>query len=79
MACQNVLIEHCDRILCFRCGIYVGQSTDVVIRDNLAHHNVAGIEIENSRNVDCYNNRAENNTGGILIFNLPDLPQAFRL
>ncbi len=77
VACQKVLIEHCEASYASDAGIYVGQSTDVVIRDNLAHHNVAGIEIENSRNVDCYNNLAENNTGGILIFNLPDLPQAF--
>jgi parallel beta-helix repeat protein len=77
VACQKVLIEHCEASYASDAGIYVGQSTDVIIRDNLAHHNVAGIEIENSRNVDCYNNLAENNTGGILIFNLPDLPQAF--
>ena len=77
VACQKVLIEHCEASYASDAGIYVGQSTNVVIRDNLAHHNVAGIEIENSRNVDCYNNTAENNTGGILIFNLPDLPQAF--
>jgi len=77
VACQKVLIEHCEASYASDAGIYVGQSTDVIIRDNLAHHNVAGIEIENSRNVDYYNNLAENNTGGILIFNLPDLPQAF--
>lgn len=77
VACQKVLIEHCEVSYASDAGIYVGQSTDVIIRDNLAHHNVAGIEIENSRNVDCYNNLAEHNTGGILIFNLPDLPQAF--
>jgi len=77
VACQKVLIEHCEASYASDAGIYVGQSTDVIIRDNLAHHNVAGIEIENSRNVDCYNNKSEYNTGGILIFNLPDLPQAY--
>ncbi len=77
VSCQKVLIEGCEASYASDAGIYVGQSTDVVIRENYAHHNVAGIEIENSRNVDCYHNKAENNTGGILIFNLPDLPQAF--
>ena len=77
VSCQKVLIEDCEASYASDAGIYVGQSTDVIIRDNLAHHNVAGIEIENSRNVDCYHNMARDNTGGILIFNLPDLPQAF--
>ncbi len=77
VSCQKVLIENCVASYASDAGIYVGQSTDVIIRDNLAHHNVAGIEIENSRNVECYNNLARDNTGGILIFNLPDLPQAF--
>jgi len=77
VACQKVLIENCEASYASDAGIYVGQSTDVVMRENYAHHNVAGIEIENSRNVECYNNKAENNTGGILVFNLPDLPQAF--
>jgi parallel beta-helix repeat protein len=36
---------------------------------------VAGIEIENSYYADVYNNHAENNTGGILVFDLPDIPQ----
>jgi parallel beta-helix repeat protein len=48
----------------------------VVIRNNLAHHNVAGIEIENSRDVEAYDNIAEMNTGGLLIFDMPGLPQA---
>src|SRR6185369_12957100 len=55
-------------------GIYVGQSTQIVLRDNRAEMNVAGIEIENSTYADVYNNTATNNTGGILVFNLPGLP-----
>ena len=57
-------------------GIYVGQSNNVVVRNNYAHHNVAGIEIENCWNVEAYGNKAENNTGGFLIFDMPNLPQA---
>jgi parallel beta-helix repeat protein len=36
---------------------------------------VAGIEIENSLYADVYDNDAYNNTGGILVFDLPDLIQ----
>ena len=44
------------------------------MRRNRAEFNVAGIEIENSINADVENNTATNNTGGLLVFNLPDLP-----
>ena len=76
VACKNVLIENCEASYASDAGIYIGQSTNVIMRDNLAHHNVAGIEIENSRYVEAYNNIAENNTGGLLIFDMPGLPQA---
>ena len=56
-------------------GIYVGQSKNIIVRNSVAEYNVAGIEIENSIGADVYNNRAENNAGGILVFDLPDLPQ----
>ena len=56
-------------------GIYVGQSRNVIVRDSRAEYNVAGIEIENTVGADVYNNLATNNTGGVLIFNMPDLPQ----
>jgi len=55
-------------------GVYVGQSDRIIVRNSLAEYNVAGIEIENSTNADVFNNRAENNAGGILVFDLPDLP-----
>ncbi|MEL7480517.1 MAG: parallel beta-helix domain-containing protein [Pseudomonadota bacterium] len=55
-------------------GIYVGQSSNIIVRNSLAEYNVAGIEIENSTFADVYANRAENNAGGILVFDLPDLP-----
>jgi len=56
-------------------GIYVGQSQQIIVRNSLAELNVAGIEIENSYYADVYNNVATHNTGGILIFDLPNLPQ----
>ena len=48
---------------------------DVIVRDSRAEYNVAGIEIENTVRADVYDNVATNNTGGILVFNMPDLPQ----
>jgi parallel beta-helix repeat protein len=56
-------------------GIYVGQSRQIVVRNSRAEQNVAGIEIENSYNADVHDNVATNNAGGILVFDLPDLPQ----
>ncbi len=55
-------------------GIYVGQSKNIVVRNSTAMGNVAGIEIENSVGADVYSNVAMHNTGGILIFDLPNLP-----
>jgi parallel beta-helix repeat protein len=74
--CTNVLMEKCEASYAMDAGIYVGQSTNVVVRENYAHHNVAGIEIENTRNAEVYKNIAKDNTGGMMIFDMPDLPQA---
>ncbi|MEZ5007031.1 MAG: parallel beta-helix domain-containing protein [Chitinophagales bacterium] len=74
--CENVLMENCEASYSSDAGIYIGQSRNVLMRNNLAHHNVAGIEIENCRMVEAYDNIAENNTGGFLIFDMPGLPQA---
>ncbi len=75
VSCTNVLMENCEASYSSDAGIYVGQSNNVVVRNCVAHHNVAGIEIENCRNVDAYDNLAENNTGGFLVFDMPNLPQ----
>ena len=45
------------------------------MRNNRAEFNVAGIEIENTIHADVYDNVATNNTGGILVFNMPQIPQ----
>ena len=71
--CKNVLIEDCIAIGASDAGIYVGQSQDIVVRNCRAERNVAGIEIENSLRADVYDNIATNNTGGILVFDLPGL------
>jgi len=71
--CENVLIEACEVLGASDAGIYVGQSKNVIVRNNKVYWNVAGIESENSENVSIYNNQAYNNTGGILVFDLPGL------
>ncbi len=73
--CKNVLIDSCVAIGASDAGIYVGQSQHVIVRNSRAYHNVAGIEIENTLYADVYNNEATENTGGILIFDLPNLVQ----
>ena len=72
---ENLLLEECVAIAASDAGIYVGQSRNVVVRNNRAEYNVAGFEIENTIGADVYGNLATNNTGGILVFNMPDLPQ----
>ncbi len=73
--CENVLIEDSIAIGASDAGIYVGQSANIIVRNNRAEYNVAGIEVENSVHADVYGNVATNNTGGILVFNMPNLPQ----
>ena len=71
---NNILIDDVVVIGASDAGIYVGQSSQIIVRNSRAEYNVAGIEIENSTFADVYNNIATNNTGGILIFDLPNLP-----
>ena len=73
--CQNVLIEGCESVGASDAGIYVGQSKNIIVRNCTAHHNVTGIEIENSQRADVYDNLTHDNTGGILVFDLPNLVQ----
>lgn len=73
--CQKVLIEACEASGASDAGIYVGQSKYVIVKNCTAFHNVAGIEIENTQYADVFQNHAYQNTGGILVFDLPDLKQ----
>jgi parallel beta-helix repeat protein len=73
--CTDVVIEDSFVSGASDAGIYVGQSENIVVRRNLAEQNVAGIEIENSTKADVYENTSRQNSGGILIFSLPDLPK----
>jgi parallel beta-helix repeat protein len=72
---KNILIEDSSSIGASDAGIYVGQSQNVIVRHNRAEKNVAGIEIENTIGADVYDNTATGNSGGILVFNMPNLSQ----
>lgn len=69
----NVLIEDSEVYGASDAGVYVGQSRKIIVRRNYVHKNVAGIEIENSTIADVYENETTENTGGILVFDLPNL------
>lgn len=71
----NVLIDKVVVKGASDAGIYVGQSKNIVVKRSRAEFNVAGIEIENSMNADVFDNVATHNAGGILVFDLPNLPQ----
>jgi parallel beta-helix repeat protein len=71
---KNVLIDGVTVSGASDAGIYVGQSDNIIVRNSRAEYNVAGIEIENSTRADVYDNVATKNAGGILVFDLPNLP-----
>jgi parallel beta-helix repeat protein len=68
----NVLVERCVTSGVSDTGIYVGQSRDIVIRDSEAFDNTSGIEIENTINAVVENNYLHDNSGGVLVFLLPE-------
>lgn len=74
--CKGVLVEGCEVSHSRDAGVYVGQSENIIVRKCYVFENVAGIEIENCDNAEVYDNRAENNTAGVLVFNLPMLQKA---
>jgi parallel beta-helix repeat protein len=71
--CNGVLVEDSNVSGASDTGIYVGQSQNIVLRNNTVQNNVAGIEIENSHFADVHDNTASGNTAGILVFGLPGL------
>lgn len=62
---NNLAIGHTDT------GIYVGQSSNVVVSHNVAYGNINGIEIENSDDCTVTENETYDNVIGILIVELP--------
>ena len=74
VASTGVLIDSCKVSGASDAGIYVGQSNAITVRYNYVEQSVAGIEIENSRDALVTGNLVTRNTGGILVFDLPNLP-----
>jgi parallel beta-helix repeat protein len=72
---KNVLVDGVIVRGASDAGIYVGQSQQIIVRNSVVEYNVAGIEIENCYFADVHNNVAKHNTGGILVFDMPNLPQ----
>ena len=54
-------------------GIYIGQSQDVIIKDNYVHDCTIGIEVELSSNITVQNNQAIDNSIGMTAEVLPGL------
>ncbi|MBE2262410.1 MAG: right-handed parallel beta-helix repeat-containing protein [Burkholderiaceae bacterium] len=71
VASDNVQVLNSKAIGTRDAGVYVGQSTNIRVAGNEAYYNVAGIEIENSKNAIVEDNYVHENTGGILVFALP--------
>jgi parallel beta-helix repeat protein len=71
----RVLIEGCVVTGASDAGIYVGQSEISAVRRNVATGNVAGVEIENSRDVDVHENEVTANAAGIVVVDLPWPPR----
>ena len=71
---NRVLIEDSEAFNSSDAGIYVGQCVEAVVRNNLAEANVAGLEIENTQYADVYGNLVQDNTGGLVVFDLPGNP-----
>ncbi|WP_370305897.1 parallel beta-helix domain-containing protein [Sinimarinibacterium flocculans] len=72
---RHVLMEDCEAHGASDAGIYVGQTSDVLVRNCYATYNVAGFEFENTFRAVFEDNVATKNTGGFLVFDLPDLRQ----
>jgi len=68
---KNITIMHCTVTRIRDAAIYVGESQGALVASNYVHHNVAGIEIENTNDAEVRDNLAQDNTAGILAFVLP--------
>jgi cytochrome c peroxidase len=77
--CTNVVMEHIEATLINDAAVYAGKSENVTIRNTLTYGNVIGIELENTVTGEVYNNVARDNTVGIFIDLLPQLPSKVSL
>jgi parallel beta-helix repeat protein len=65
------VIENCTATGAADTGIYVGQSSDIVVRTSAAWGNVAGFELENTTRVSVLESVAHHNTVGVLVSLVP--------
>lgn len=77
--CTDVLVERIKATLMNDAAVYAGKSEKVVIRNNEAYGNVIGIEVENTVTAEIYDNYAHDNTVGIFVDLLPQLPSKVSL
>lgn len=71
VVCRYILIEDSVSIGSSDAGVYIGQSSDILVRRTEAFHNVAGFEFENTYRAEYVDNIAHDNVGGFLVFDLP--------
>jgi parallel beta-helix repeat protein len=68
---RYILIEDSVSVGSSDAGVYIGQSSDILVRRTEAFHNVAGFEFENTYRAEYVDNLAHHNVGGFLVFDLP--------
>ena len=71
--CTNVTVDNVEVAGAADAAIYVGQTTNAIVKNCKVHDSVAGIESENTTNMEVYGNEVFNNTAGVLVFALPNL------
>jgi parallel beta-helix repeat protein len=71
--CDHTLIENNEVSGASDAGIYAGQCKHVIARNNRAHDNVLGIEIENTIGAEVYGNDVHDNSTGMLLDLLQNL------
>ena len=77
--CTDVVMEHIEATRMNDAAIYAGKSENVKIHNTLTYGNVIGIELENTVNGEVYDNVAHDNTVGIFVDLLPQLPSKVSL
>ena len=70
---QQLLVEDTYSYGSVDAGLYVGQSSDVIVRRNEARYNVIGIELENVQRGLVEQNLSTENTAGFLAYDLEGL------
>lgn len=72
---SNITLTHCKTFDATEAGLYVGQSSNVIVSQNISQHNLTGIQVENSDHVKIHSNTLEHNAIGIVVSSMPYLPK----